>query len=131
VRIRVKLAARSLAGFGSTWVDIVQGEGERGLRIFALQMRTAGGGVQLRLTGRRLLLDVLSDPIPFTPGTHALEIVWRPAAEGATLTLDGALRASLSGLPARTLGQIAIGEPGPLAWRSGTIAVDDYESTKP
>ena len=72
-----------------------------------------------------------SDPIPFAPGTHSLEIVWRPGTEGATLALDGAPRASLSGLPVRTLGQVAIWTPGTPIWRSGTIAIDDYESTKP
>jgi hypothetical protein len=131
VRIRIKLAARSLTGVGGFWVPVLQGDGDRGLPIFALQMRPlAGGGVQVRLAARRGFFEVSSDPIPFAPGTHSLEIVWRPGAEGATLALDGAPRASLTGLPARTLGQIAIGTPGWPIWRSGTLAIDDYESTK-
>jgi hypothetical protein len=93
-------------------------------------MRPAAGGVQVRLAARRGLFEVSSNPIPFAPGTHSLEIVWRPGIEGATLALDGAPRASLSGLPARTLGQIAVGTPGWPIWRGGTIAIDDYESTK-
>jgi subtilisin family serine protease/putative copper export protein/methionine-rich copper-binding protein CopC len=131
VRIGLKLAARSLAGFGSPWADVVEGQGDRGQQIFVLQMRAVASGVQIRLSARRVLFDVISDPITLTAGPHALEILWRPTVEGATLTLDGSSRASLGGLPSRTLGQMVIGAPGPLVWRSGTIALDDYESTSP
>jgi subtilisin family serine protease len=131
VRVALKLAARSLAGLGSPWADVVAGQGDRGQQLFVLQMRATASGIQLRLSARRLLFDVVSDPVALTPGTHSLEIVWRPAGEGATLKLDGSPRASLGGLPVRTLGQIVVGAPGPLVWRTGTIAIDEYESTSP
>jgi hypothetical protein len=131
IRIGVKLAARSLAGFASPWADIVEGQGAQGNQLFAVQMRAVTTGIQIRLSGRRPLFDIVSEPIAFPAGTHSVVVVWQPAAEGLTLTLDGALRASVATLPARTLGRISVGAPGPLVWRTGTLAVDDYESTRP
>ena len=129
VRISLNLAARSLAGFGSPWADILEGDG--GQQLFAVQLRVLASGVQVRLTARRVLFDIPSAPATLTAGTHRLELVWRPATEGATLSLDGRPIGSIDHLPARALARVRIGALTPLVWRTGTLAFDDYESTQP
>jgi putative copper export protein/methionine-rich copper-binding protein CopC len=131
LRIRVKLAARSLAGVHGGWADVVQASGDKGVQIFALQLRLTANGVQMRLSARRPLVEILTEPTLVTPGTHGVEIVWRPSVEGATVALDGARIGSIDRLPARAVARVQLGGPPSLVWRSGTLAFDDYESTSP